>query len=116
MTVTEMNRRLSDLLGEPRSSLLLVRETYDRWSAYEVGFHMVSTQELVTVLKTQTLVENADAEGDTIVCRLPAETTTVAKALVDIAYHARWVIARFEPRDGEHPAKCTLTPQWGDPA
>ncbi|WP_435065051.1 hypothetical protein [Halobaculum sp. EA56] len=115
MTVEELNRRLSDLLGEPRSSLLLVRESYDRWSVYEVGFRTISTQDLVTVLESQTPVDTADADGDTIVCTLPAETTVVPKALVDIAYHARWAIARFDPGDGEDPAECILTPQWGDP-
>ncbi|QZP39512.1 hypothetical protein [Halobaculum magnesiiphilum] len=115
MTVEEMNHRISDMLAEPRSSLLLVRETYDRWTAYQVGFGMPSTQDLVTVLESQTPVDNADAKDDTIVCTLPADTTAVPKALVDIAYDARWAIARFDPGDGEGPAECILTPQRGDP-
>jgi len=115
MTVEEMNRRLSDLLREPRSSLLLVRESYDRWSAYEVGSRTPVAQDLVASLESQTPVDSADAEDDTIVCTLPAGTTGVPKALVDIAYDAQWAIARFDPGDGDQPAACTLTPQWGSP-
>ncbi|GAA0217465.1 hypothetical protein [Halobaculum roseum] len=114
MTVEEVNHRLSDLLAEPRSSLLLVRESYDRWRAYQVGFGISSPQELVKVLESQTPVDNADAENGTIVCTLPAETTAVPKALVDIAYESHWTIARFDPEDSEDPAECTLTPQRGD--
>ncbi|MXR40476.1 hypothetical protein GRX01_03810 [Halobaculum sp. WSA2] len=114
MSVEEVNRRLSELVREPRSSLVLVRESYDRWTAYQVVNETLSTQEFTAVLESQTPVTDADGDDDEIVCTLPQETTVVPKSLVDIASHARWAIGRFEPGDGEQPAECTLTPQWGN--
>ncbi|QZY01194.1 hypothetical protein [Halobaculum rubrum] len=114
MSVEEVNRRLSELVRDPRSSLVVVRESYDRWTAYQAVNETLSTQEFKTVLESQTPVVDAAGDDDEIVCTLPATTTVVPKALVDIASHARWAIAHFDAGDGEQPAECTLTPQRGD--
>ncbi|MFC7098864.1 hypothetical protein [Halobaculum marinum] len=111
ITVHRVNTLLSDLQGEPHSSLLLRRESYECWSVYVVGRGQMSTTAFVTTLEGLPTLEAVDTDGTTTVCRLTSETTTVPKALVDIAYHADWAISSFERGTNEYGPKCTLTRQ-----